>query len=294
MRADVPGEAACVPGAHTLGYLQSGAADGVPVFFFHGFGGSRLSAHPDGSIAERLGVRVIALDRPGIGLSSFQPDRTLLDWPDDLAALADQLGIKHFAVLGHSWGGPYALACAYKIPQRLIGVGVASGVPPLTGPDAMPNVPDRLRRVVQPAPRSPWKMRTDLWRQNRKAHHEPVQVYQDDLLAARGADRAVLSDPAIKEMLISSYTEPFREGINGMYWDSVIPTRAWGFRLRDITAPAQLWYGEQDAQVPPIVGQYLAEQMPNAQLTLIPGEGHLTLYTHWGEMLAALTTRAAQ
>jgi pimeloyl-ACP methyl ester carboxylesterase len=289
MPTDVPGEAACVPGAHVIGYLQSGAADGVPVFFFHGFGGSRLVAHPDGTIAARLGVRVLALDRPGIGLSSFQPGRTLLDWPDDVAALADQLEIERFAVLGHSWGGAYALACAYKIPQRLIAAGVVSGVPPLAGPDAMPNLPDRLGRLVQPAPRSPWRLRTDLWLQSRQAHHDPEQVYQDDLLAASGADRAAMNDPAIKNMLVSAYAEPFREGIDGMYWDRIVPTRDWGFRLRDVTAPVHLWYGEQDTQATPAMGRYMAEQLPNAQFTPFPGEGHLLLYTHWGEILASLT-----
>jgi pimeloyl-ACP methyl ester carboxylesterase len=119
-------------------------------------------------------------------------------------------------------------------------------------------------------------------------------VYQDDVRAAGDADRAVLSDPAIKDMLISFYAEPFREGINGMYWDRVIPARDWGFRLREITAPVRLWYGEQDEQAPPAVSRYLAGQLPNAQLTLIPREGHLIVYTHWGEMLAALTKETAR
>jgi pimeloyl-ACP methyl ester carboxylesterase len=294
MQAQVPGESACVPGAHVLGYLQSGAPGGVPFFFFHGYGGSRLSAHPDGSIAARIGVRVIALDRPGIGYSSFQPGRTLLDWPDDVAALADQLGIERFAVLAHSWGSPYALACAYKIPQRLIGVGVASGVPPLTDPDAMPNLPDRLARLAQMAQRSSWRMRSDLWLQSRRARQNPTQVYEDNLRATTGPDRAVMSDPALRAMFISADVEPFREGITGMYWDRIIPTREWGFRLRDITMPVHLWYGEQDASVSPAVGQYLAEQMPHAQLTVMPDAGHLLIYSHWGEILAALTGGASR
>jgi len=289
MERHVPGEAACVTGAHTLGYLQSGATDGTPVFFFHGYGGSRLVAHPNGAIAERLGVRVIALDRPGIGYSGFQPNRTLLDWPDDIAAFADQLGIERFAVLGYSWGGPYALACAHKMPQRLIGVAVVSGAPPFAGPDAMPNLPERLARLVQTAQGSHWRLRTDLWLQSRRAHQNPEQVYQDDLLAVSAPDRAVMSDLAFRDMLIAAYAEPFREGITGMYWDRIVPTQDWGFRLGDVTAPIQLWYGEQDTNAPPTVGRYLAARLPNAQFTLVPGEGHLMCYSHWGEILAALT-----
>ncbi len=294
MQRHVPGEAACVSGAHVLGYLESGAPDGIPVFFFHGYGGSRLSAHPDGSIAARLGVRMIAMDRPGIGYSSFQPQRKLLDWPDDIAAFADQMGIERFAVLGHSWGGAYALACAYKLSQRLIGVGVVCGAPPFAGADAMPNLPERLARMLQAAQGSRWRLRTNLWLQDRQAHQNPEQVYEDDWKATTGPDRAVLSDPAMRAMLIPAYAEPFREGINGMYWDRIIPTQDWGFHLRDASTPAHLWYGEQDDNAPPAVGQYLAEQLPHAQLTVIPDAGHLLVYSHWGEILAALTGGASR
>jgi pimeloyl-ACP methyl ester carboxylesterase len=276
-----------------LGYLQSGAPNGIPIFFFHGYGGSRLSVHPDGSIATRLGVRVIALDRPGIGYSSFQPGRTLLDWPDDVAALADQLEIDRFAVLGHSWGGPYALACAYKIPQRLIGAGVVSGAPPFTGPDAMPHLPDRLARMLHTAQGARWRLRTDLWLHDRQAHQNPERVYEDDLRAATGPDQAILSDPAMRAMLISAYAEPFREGITGMYWDRIVPTRDWGFRLRVVGAPVRLWYGEHDDNAPPAVGQYLAEQLRHAQLTITPDAGRLLIYSHWGEILAELTGGAS-
>jgi pimeloyl-ACP methyl ester carboxylesterase len=95
-----------------LGYAEYGDPGGTPVFFFHGSPGSRLQRHPDASIASELGTRIITIDRPGYGLSDFQPERTLLDWPADVAQLADALHIERFAAIGLSGGGPYLLACA--------------------------------------------------------------------------------------------------------------------------------------------------------------------------------------
>ena len=98
-----------------LGYADLGDAGGTPVFYFHGFPSSRLEACMVEEHARRLGVRLLAVDRPGYGLSDDLPGRTIPDWPDDVVALADALGLERFAVVGSSGGGPYAIACAARI-----------------------------------------------------------------------------------------------------------------------------------------------------------------------------------
>lgn len=103
----------------SLGYAEYGAEDGRPIFFFHGSQSSRFERHPDDSIAVRNNARVIVVDRPGHGLSDFQPGRTILDGPADIVELADGLGLDRFGVMGMSAGGPYALACGLLIPDRL-------------------------------------------------------------------------------------------------------------------------------------------------------------------------------
>ena len=102
-----------------LCYAEYGDPSGKPFFFFHGLPGSRRQRHPDNSIASEIGARIIAIDRPGYGLSDFQPGRKLLDWPGDVAQLADCLKIEQFSAIGVSGGGPYLLACAYKMPERM-------------------------------------------------------------------------------------------------------------------------------------------------------------------------------
>jgi pimeloyl-ACP methyl ester carboxylesterase len=119
-----------------LGYAEYGNPEGKPVFYFHGFPGSRLDwllSDPDDSAAE-MNTRIIAVDRPGMGLSDFKRGRKILDWPDDVVELADALRLDRFAVMGFSGGGPYAAACAYKIPGRLIATAIVCGMGPVEAP----------------------------------------------------------------------------------------------------------------------------------------------------------------
>src|SRR5210317_201332 len=119
----------------TLGFAEYGDLSGRVVFHFNGSGGSRLEHPADLSILTELGVRLITTDRPGHGLSDPQPKRNLLNWPDDISELADQLGLEKFYIIGHSAGGPYALACAYKLPDRIVACGIVSGLAPYDRPN---------------------------------------------------------------------------------------------------------------------------------------------------------------
>ncbi len=128
-----------------LAYAEFGDAHGRPVFFLHGQPGNRLFRHPDDGIASSLGIRLITVDRPGYGPSDFQPRRRLLDWPHDVGALADALGLDRFAVLGFSAGGPYAAVCACRIPHRITRVGLVDSAPPMHLPEIRRGSPRLLR-----------------------------------------------------------------------------------------------------------------------------------------------------
>jgi pimeloyl-ACP methyl ester carboxylesterase len=125
-----------LPDGRRLGFDEYGAPDGKPLFYFHGSPSSRLefALFGDEALVQSLDARLIVADRPGVGLSDFQPDRRLLDWSRDVLALADQLGIGRFSILAYSLGGPYGLACAFSIPERLERVGIVSGAAPTSKP----------------------------------------------------------------------------------------------------------------------------------------------------------------
>jgi pimeloyl-ACP methyl ester carboxylesterase len=127
---DSGGKPIRLPDGRLLDYAEWGDPSGQPLIYCHSFPGSRAEGRLGDQPAKHAGVRVIAPDRPGMGLSDFQPGRALVDWPDDVGHLADALGLERFAVLGISGGSPYAAVCAWRLPQRLTDVGIVSGIGP--------------------------------------------------------------------------------------------------------------------------------------------------------------------
>ncbi|HEY7347803.1 MAG TPA: alpha/beta hydrolase [Ktedonobacterales bacterium] len=289
MQRSTPGEIYALPDGRALGFAQFGSPDGKPLLFFHGLGASRLTRHPDDSIAAGLGVRLITIDRPGIGLSDPKPGRTLLDWPDDVVALADALGIGQFAVLGWSGGGAHALACAYKIPERLSAIGVVSGGAPLAGIHPADYLTPQwwgAARIVQVAP---WAARLFAWQQGRQARHNLYQTLEAIIARYSKTDRALLDNQRMRAMMLETTLELFRQGSRGLYDDMLVLARPWRFRLEGILKEVFLWHGEADTLLAPAFGRHLAQTIPNCRATFYHGEGHCLLLAHWRDLLMALT-----
>ncbi|MCC7355107.1 MAG: alpha/beta hydrolase [Anaerolineae bacterium] len=264
----------------SLGYAETGDPDGKPVFFFHGLPGSRLVHHPDESIAISLGARVIAIDRPGFGLSDFQPGRRVLNWPDDIIELADALGIARFAVAGWSAGGPYVAACTFKIPHRVSAAAIISGVAPLN----RLAMRDRAHLFFNLARQSPHHAAASFWLLLRA--QERALKHTTALLPT--ADRAVLAQPEIAAMRRENVAEAVRAGMGGLVWETALLARPWGFRLEDVPIEVHLWHGGADINTPVSMGQYLAGAIPRCHARFVPAEGHWLLFAHWREILTVL------
>ena len=272
-----------------LGYAEFGAAGGQPVFYFHGFPGSRLEARLAAGAAARLQVRLVAVDRPGVGLSDFQAGRTLRDWPHDVLDLADSLGVQRFAILGVSGGGPYAAVCAARIPFRLTRVGIVAGLAPLADP-AAGRMGDPLGRMVFSLSRMiPWLGRVVFAGAARNLLRHPERFLARLEAMAPAVDRAVLQRPEVRTVLLDSARAALAGGSRGGGRELVIYGRPWGFRLQEIPLQILLWYGEQDVTVPLSMGRYLARTIPNCRASFLPEEGHFSLpVRHMEEILAAL------
>lgn len=270
-----------------LGYAESGAPAGRPVLFFHGLGTTRVICPPDDA-ARTLGIRLIAPDRPGIGLSEARPGRRLLDWPDDVAQLADQLGLGRFAVVGWSGGGPYALACGYALADRVSSVALVSAPAPLAGAID----PDYLRRfdrqAARAAGRAPWLIRLALWHWGRAQRRDATRFFEESVAEMCDADQEVLSEPALRGRMIANSEELFRQGGRGLYDEALVLARPWGFDLERISVPVEIWHGERDQTVPLAMARHLARVIPGARLTMYGDEGHHLLYRHWPDILARL------
>jgi pimeloyl-ACP methyl ester carboxylesterase len=256
-----------------LGCTEYGAPEGEPVFYCHGFPGSRLDYlfFDDGEAAMAANARIIAADRPGYGLSSFQRGRRILDWPDDVTALADALRIERFSVLGISGGGPYAAACAFKIPGRLAAIGIVSGMGPPDAPGmkdgaswTLPGTPSLIRRFVL--------MLTSMGLQR-----DPDQFLRRSKETFSQPDSRLLEQPKLAQVFIDGLQAAFRAGIGGANRDAALYTQSCGFQLQDIAAEIHLWHGGQDANVPASVGHKVAQALPHCNATFYEEEGHLTL-----------------
>jgi len=271
-----------------LGFAEYGVPTGRPVFHFHGSASSRLERPSSEGLLDRLDIRFIAVDRPGHGLSDFQPGRRLIDWARDVEQLADHLGVEEFYVCGLSAGGPHALACAHQLPDRVLAGAVISSVAPMGRPGAYQGMPTPNRLLARSSRHCPWvarlirrAMRTMVMRDVEKATRQLMSSIPE-------ADKSVLYEPGEIEIIVGSIREGFRQGSRGVAQDDTLTNRDWGFDLKRVQPRIDLWHGDADVNVPIHAAEYLRDTLSNARATFLPGQGHFLLLGHWEEVLAAL------
>lgn len=270
-----------------LGWSESGHPRGEPVLFFHGFGTTRVICPPDAP-AVGHGLRLIALDRPGIGLSDPKPGRGLLDWPNDVAELADHLGIEQFSIVAWSGGGPYGLACGHALASRVKAIAAVSPAAPLARPTDPGYLRWRDRQSVRVAGRAPWVIRLAMWHWGRGQRRDAEAFFEKSVADMCAADQAVLAQPELRSRMIANSAELYRQGGRGMYDEALVLAKPWGFEPSDLRVPVHIWQGGRDETVPAGMAHHLAEVIPGAQMRFFADAGHHLLYQHWNDILAAL------
>lgn len=265
-------------GGGVLAWEETGARDGIPLLFFHGWPASRLQGSGFRDEARKLGIRIISPDRPGIGLSTFQPDRRLLDWPPLVEQLADHLKLDRFHVLAVSGGGPYAFATAWALRDRVTAASVVSGAPPLppeTDPDALFAV---YRWLLYLYRRRPELMRL-LFRCARPfvTLKPPAWLWPQLLRLTARADAEILVDPAIMEGSYECYRESWRGSGLGVAKDGEIYAEPWEFDPAEIQVPIRLWHGKQDRSFHWRLAEKLCGVLPRCEMRLVEDEGHYSL-----------------
>jgi pimeloyl-ACP methyl ester carboxylesterase len=261
-----------------LAYEEYGDPAGFPVLSFHGGLSSRLDAAPAHQAALLMGVRLLSPDRPGIGRSTFQPGRRLLDWPADVTQLADALGLGRFAVMGWSAGGAYAAACAASLPGRVTAAALLSSSVPLDayGTSRGLTMEDRLFLFLsRHAPRLASAIMTVTI-----VNASNTRLLLEVMHAIPPVDRTVLREWGPADQALAFVREGTRQGTAGCVLDYKILGDPWGFSLEEITVPVQIWEGSDDSTGPPGYRDFLKRHIPHATLTVVPGEGHLSLLPH--------------
>ncbi len=260
-----------------LAFERYGDPQGTPTFYYHGWPSSRLQGELMHETGRRLGLRVVAMDRPGIGHSDFQPGRRLLDWPPLLAELAAHLDWEKFHVFGVSGGGPYSLVTAYGLPERVLSVSVICGAPPLgllgTGQMFWP-----YRMVLALRHRVPWALgpffRAGVAMTYLRPDQRPLK-WAIGLLKEQ--DRKVLGDGGTHRIMMGGLRESLNSGVAPLQADGDIYTSDWGFDLRDIRVPVQFWHGTDDRNIPRSYAQKVAAMVPGAITHWTEGDGHYSL-----------------
>ncbi|ADJ28714.1 alpha/beta fold hydrolase [Nitrosococcus watsonii] len=265
-----------------LGYAEYGDLQGEPLFYCHGFPASRLEARVIDGPARKHGWHIIAVDRPGYGLSDFKPKRRILDWPDDVAELAHILNISSFSLLGMSGGGPYALACAWKIPSCLRGVSIVNSLGPVYQSWAVHEMKWPARLGFGLAKRASRLLPFIYGGIVARALYWFPRLTRSLLtISAPEADSQALKRPDMERFHLGSIQEAFRNGPKGALLDFKLYAHPWGFQLKDISLNIQLWQGEADATVPPSHARYLAKTLPAAQVHYLPNEGHFSVFVNY-------------
>lgn len=266
-----------LPADRRLTWREYGAPEGLPVFFFHGWPGESQQGILIHDAALELGVRVISPNRPGINGSTPQPERTLLDWPPLVAALADHLQIPEFRVLGLSGGGPYALACAWALGSRVMACATVCG--------ALPAAPGPERRWLSPVyqgmlalhDHAPWVLQGALIPATRAAQFPPPRPLLWLGLRALGpSDRAALWPRERFPQFFPAFRDAMRSGMSGLWEDGRSYSVSWPFQPAEIRCPVTIWHGREDRNFACPGAAALAAQIPQAHFRETP-DGHYSI-----------------
>ena len=260
-----------------IGFAEFGKPQGRAIFWLHGTPGARRQIPIEArAYAERENIRLIGIDRPGIGSSTPHQYETVIAFADDMATIADVLGIDKMAVVGLSGGGPYALACAAAMPDRVVTVGVLGGVAPAAGPESIRGGLMALGSFVAPMLQvagTPIGLFASLLiRLIRPIASPAADLYG---LVSPPADRRLLARPELKAMFLDDLLNGSRKQLAAPFADIVVFSRDWGFHLDQVKVPIRWWHGDHDHIVPFAHGQHVVARLPDAELYELPGESHL-------------------
>jgi pimeloyl-ACP methyl ester carboxylesterase len=285
-----------LPDGRAIAFAQYGNDGGTPVVFFQGTPSSRLM-HPPEAVTREMNARLIVIDRPGFGGSDASPGRTLRDWPSDVAAVLAHLGIGEFVTTGVSGGGPYVLATACCLPDRVRAASICGGSGPLELPGALRGAAPARHLGYLLARHAPGLFRWVV-RHTTDPRKDPAKFVRRYTSHNPPADQNIIADPVFREMYLANFAEALCQGFDAFAEEVILASRPWGFSLGDIAVPVRIWQGELDNGTPLGMAKGMAERIPSSTLTVLPGQGHMFIYGPlWrsilGDLLAARSRNLA-
>jgi pimeloyl-ACP methyl ester carboxylesterase len=257
-----------------IGYREFGDPGGIPVVALHGTPGSRFkyAGGHDGAVAR--GLRVIALDRWGYGLSSAKPDPALADYGRDVEVLAGGLGLGRFAVTGVSGGAPFAVATAAALKGRVSALALVSPVGVIDGPAGLAELSPFHTLCFQIAPRIPGLIGGSFHAYRAALAVAPDFAMRIAVLKSAQADRAIMRNERARSGMAEMFAEGLAAGVAGPVTDMALFGRPWGIEWADVCADVRIWMGAEDRNVPVSAVRALQGALPSSTCVEIADAGH--------------------
>jgi pimeloyl-ACP methyl ester carboxylesterase/DNA-binding CsgD family transcriptional regulator len=277
-----------------LSYAEYGAPNGVPVLYFHAVNASRLELLIHADRLRELGVRLIAMDRPGYGHSSFVARHDYCEFTEDVRALLDALGLATAHALSASAGSAHALHSAWALPERIRSVHCTAVVPPIgyilasNSPSTLNSMLNRFFRVVPSLLRP--AMELALFGQTVESLLTMVTAARDtNAFSLTDTDIAYINTPENLPYFVASMMESLRQGTRAWAMESALINQGWSIDLRHIRVPVHLWHGTHDGLVQTDMVTGFAEALPNAQLSILENDTHLLVFRNIERLVAAIS-----
>ena len=272
----------------SLAWAEYGDPDGAPLIFHHGIPSSREAAAVLAGAAGRNAVRLIAPDRPGFGYSDPLPERTILDWPEDLEQLADQLELETFSVASISAGLPYVLAAGLRMPQRLERIALISGLGRIDTAETLEGMSYEWRLIYSLFLKS--RRLASLWMRGygRAALRRPERVVAQQIKRMHEIDSEVLVRPDVSANRIADLQQAFRQGPAAAGEEARMHLEPWGFEIADVQSDVYLWQGTLDESHPIHMGRTIAAELPNCRAVFAEGAGALGFVLYGDAIFADL------
>ena len=276
-----------------LGYAEYGDSLGYPILYFHGGQESRLSSKFMDSAAKKLNVRIISLDRPGVGLSTFQKNRQFIDWGKDVSEFADSLRLEKYSIFGLSGGAPHVLACLISDSSRIENATIVSGATPYNYKGTLKDMWFPVKLIHWFAS---WKkdkhLRTVIQNDFDGLLHKPEKrIKQFQKYLPKPDKKLMFEHPEYGWEVIEGSKESYKQGIDAVVQEWKLYVSDWQMQLNTIQFPVNLWYGSSDRMAPTYRGEYYKKELPNSKLKVFENEGHFSLIrNHLEEILTELKT----
>ncbi len=236
-------------------------------------------------VLERAKVRLISVDRPGLGVSTPAPGRGLLDWAADIQHLATARKLEGLLAVGFSQGAPFALACAARGVVK--GVAIVAGGDELAHPVTRRLLHPEVAKLVDLVAAEPARAEAFF------AGMSARMLWDMVIGMSSEADRAVFTEPRFAAAYQRALDEGFSQGSAGYARDTVLHMSRWPFELESLRVPVDLWYGGLDTSTvhSPDNGETLARRIPSARRQVLPHVGSALPWLHGEDILGSLLAR---